>query len=153
MEVRTVEFTASTVGDAPMLPGLLSQILKGEQIASVIADGAYDGPACRDAIATRGAEAIIPPCRNAKSWKEDSPGARGRNDDLRAMKRFGRTLLRKWSGYHRRSRVETEMNCLELLGQKLLSRNFDHQTSELQVRIAILNRFTALGIPVTRPAA
>jgi hypothetical protein len=29
---------------------------------------------------------------------------------------------------------------------------FDRQTAELQVRIAILNRFTALGIPITQPA-
>jgi hypothetical protein len=27
---------------------------------------------------------------------------------------------------------------------------FDRQTAELQVRIAILNRFAALGIPVTQ---
>ncbi len=68
------------------------------------------------------------------------------------MKRFGRTLWRKRSGYHRRSRVETKMNCLKLLGQKLMARGFDRQTAELQIRIAILNRFTALGIPVTQPA-
>ena len=43
------------------------------------------------------------------------------------------------------------MNCMKLLGQKLLSRDFDRQTAELQARIAILNRFTALGIPVTQP--
>jgi len=151
LEVRAVEFTDSTVGDAPMLPGLLSQIPGDETIASVTADGAYDGRACRNAIASRGADAIIPPRRNAKPWKKDSPGARGRNDDLRAMKRFGRTLWRKWSGYHRRSRVETKMNCMKLLGQKLMSRDFDRQTAELQVRIAILNRFTALGTPVTQP--
>ena len=41
---------------------------------------------------------------------------------------------------------------MKLLGQKLMSaRDFDRQTAELQVRIAILNRYTALGIPVTRP--
>jgi transposase len=151
LEVRAAEFTDSTVGDAPILPGLLSQIPADELISSVTADGAYDGRTCRDAIATRGAQAIIPPRRNAKPWKKESPGAQGRNDDLRAMKRFGRTLWRKWSGYHRRSRVETKMNCLELLGQKLMSRDFDRQTAELQVRIAILNRFTALGIPITQP--
>ena len=151
LEIRAVEFTDSSVGDAPMLPGLLSQIPKGEPIASVTADGAYDGRACRDTIALRGAEAIIPPRRNAKPWRKDSPGARGRNDDLRAMKRFGRMLWRKWSGYHRRSRAETKMNCLKLLGQKLTSRDFDRQTAELHIRIAILNRFTALGIPVTQP--
>ena len=37
MEVRAVEFTDSAVGDAPMLPGLLSQIPEGEPIASVTA--------------------------------------------------------------------------------------------------------------------
>ena len=151
LEVRAVEVTDSTVGDAPMLPGLLSQIPSDEPVASVTADGAYDGRACRDAIALRGAEAIIPPRRNAKPLKTDSPGARGRNNDLRGIKRFGRTLWRKWSGYHRRSRVETRMTCLKLLGQTLMSRDFDRQTAELQVRVAILNRFTALGIPVTQP--
>jgi IS5 family transposase len=151
MEVRAVEIAGSGVGDATMLPGLLSQIPEGEPIASVTADGAYDGRACRDAIAVKGAEAIIPPRRNAKPWTKDSPGAAARNEALRAIKRFGRTLWRKWSGYHRRSRAETKMNCLKLLGQKLMSRDFDRQTAELQVRIAILNRFTALGIPVTQP--
>jgi transposase len=151
MEVRAVEITGSGVGDAPMLVSLLSQIRDDEPVASVTADGAYDGRACRDAIASRGAEAIIPPRRNAKPWKKDSPGANGRNEALRAIKRFGRTLWRKWSGYHRRSRVETKMNCMKLLGQKLAARDFDRQTAELQVRIAILNRFTALGIPVTQP--
>ena len=43
------------------------------------------------------------------------------------------------------------MNCMKLLGQKLMARDFDRQTAELQVRIAILNRHTALGIPVTQP--
>ena len=42
------------------------------------------------------------------------------------------------------------MTCLKLPGQKLMSRDFDRQTAELQVRVAILNRFTALGIPVTQ---
>ena len=50
---------------------------------------------------------------------------------------------------HRRSRAETKMNCVKLLGQKLMARDFERQVAELQVRIAILNRYTALGIPVT----
>ncbi|PZX10264.1 hypothetical protein LX81_04284, partial [Palleronia aestuarii] len=130
---------------------------------SVTAGGAYDGArrrsrtggdhrlTCRDAIAGRGAEAIIPPRRNAKPWKKDSPGAASRNEALRAIGRVGRTIWRKRSGYDRRSRVETKVNCMKLLGQKLMSRDFDRQTAELQTRIAILNRFTALGIPVTQP--
>jgi hypothetical protein len=139
MEVRAVAFTDSGVGDAPMLPGLLSQIPADEPVASVT----NDGRACRDAIASRSADAIIPPRRNAKPWTKDSPGAAGRNEALRAIKRLGRTIWRKWSGYHRRSRVETKMNCMKLLGQRLAARGFDRQT-------AILNRFTTLSIPVTQ---
>lgn len=152
LEVRAVEITGSGVGDAPVLPDLLGQIPAGEPIASVTADGAYDARGCRDAIANRGADAVIPPRRNAKPWKKDSPGAAGRNEALLAIRHLGRTIWRKWSGYHRRSRAETKMNCMKLLGQKLMARDFDRQTAELQVRIAILNRYTTLGLPVTRPA-
>ena len=134
-----------------MLPDLLGQIPSDEPIASVTADGAYDTRACRDAIADRGAGVAIPPRRNAKPWKKDSPGAACRNDALRAIKRLEGTIWRHWSGDHRRSRAETKMNCMKLLGQKLMARDFDRQTAELQVRIAILNRYTALGIPVTEP--
>ena len=125
LEVRAVEVTGGGVGDAPMLPGLLSPIPADQPIASITADGAYDGRACRDAIVSRGADAIIPPRRNAKPWKKDSPGAAGRNEALRAIKRLGRTIWRRWSGDHRRSRVETKMNCMKLLGQRLAARDFD----------------------------
>ncbi len=128
-----------------------ARIPANEPIVSVTADGAYDTRGCRDAIANRGADAVIPPRRNAKPWEKDSPGVEARNEALRAIKRLGRTIWRRWSGYHRRSRAETKMNCMKLLGQKLMARDFDRQTAELQVRIAILNRYTALGIPVTRP--
>ncbi len=40
---------------------------------------------------------------------------------------------------------------MKLLGQKHMARDFDRQTAELQIRIAILNRFTALGTPATQP--
>ncbi|UOA33112.1 hypothetical protein DSM110093_02924 [Sulfitobacter sp. DSM 110093] len=39
------------------------------------------------------------------------------------------------------------MHCVKLLGQGLMARDFDRQVAELQVRIALLNRDTALGIP------
>lgn len=72
-----------------------------------------------------------------------------RNEILRTSKHLGRALWRNWSGYHRRRRVETKMNCVKLLGQKLMSRDFDRQVAEVQIRAAVMNRFTALGIPVT----
>jgi hypothetical protein len=44
------------------------------------------------------------------------------------------------------------MHCVKLLGQRLASRDFDRQVAEFQVRVAVLNGFTALGIPVTEIA-
>jgi hypothetical protein len=75
-------------------------------------------------------------------------GAAARNEALRAAKYLGRALWRRWSGYHRRSRVETKMHCAKLLGQRLMARDFDRQVAELQLRIAVLNGYTALGILV-----
>jgi len=41
------------------------------------------------------------------------------------------------------------MHCVKLLGQQLAARDFDRQVAEFQVRVAVMNGFTALGIPVT----
>ena len=123
-----------------------------QEIASVTAAGAFDTRKCHDAIAARGAAAIIPPRKNAKPWKPDTAGAVARNEILRTSKRVGRTIWRRWSGYHRRSRAETKMHCVKLLGQRLSARDFDRQVAEFQVRVAVLNGFTALGTPVTEVA-
>ena len=104
-----------------------------------------------EAIATRDAHAVVPTRKNAKPWKPTSTGAIARNDAVHAQRYLGRTLWRHWSGYHRRSRVETKMHCIKLLGQSLMARDFERQVAEIQIRIAVLNRYTALGIPVTEP--
>jgi len=140
-----------------MLPKLLEQIPADEILSMVTADGAYDTRACHSAIAIREAQAVIPTRRNGRPWKETTPGAQGRNETLRATRRFGRAIWRNWSGYHRRSLIEAKMRCLKLLGERLMTRTPDRQTArppdrqtaELQIRAALLNRFTALGTPET----
>ncbi len=67
-----------------------------------------------------------------------------------SVKRLGRTLWKKWSGYHRRSLVETKMHCIKLLGDKLMARSFPSQVNEIHARVAVLNRFTELGRPLTQ---
>jgi hypothetical protein len=42
LEIRAIEITGSRVGDAPMLPDLLDQILGDQSIGSVTADSAHD---------------------------------------------------------------------------------------------------------------
>lgn len=130
-----------------MLPELLNQIPDDQDIGSVTADGAYDTRKCHDAIAARDAQAVIPPRRNAKPWKPTSAGAIARNEAVNASRYLGRALWRQWSGYHRQSRVETKMHCVKLMGQSLMARDFERQVAEVQLRIAVLNRYTALGIP------
>ena len=172
LEIRAIEITGSRVGDAPMRPELPDQIPADQSIGKVTADGAYDTRACHAAIAARSACAVMParknallrlgpmrfgvscaviPARkNARPWLENTPGAQARNETVRSGRRLGRAISRCWSGYHRRSLVETKMRCFKLLGERVMARDFDRQVAELQIRAAILNRFTALGTPQTQ---
>ena len=149
LEIRAIEVTDNTIGDAPMLPELLAQIAATETITVVSGDGAYDTKGCHAAIAARGSAAVIPVRKNAQPWKENTAGAKARNETLRSTRYLGRTVWKEWSGYHRRSLVETKMRCFKLLGERVMARDFDRQVAELQVRAAILNRFTQLGTPNT----
>ena len=153
LEIRAIEVTDNSVGDAPMLPELLGQIPPDEPIASVSGDGAYDTKACHAAIIERGAQAVIPPRKNAQAWKTTLAGALARNEALRACHRLGRSIWKKWSGYHRRSLVETKMHCFKRLGERVMARTFERQVVELHVRVALLNRFTQLGRPTTASVA
>ncbi len=40
------------------------------------------------------------------------------------------------------------MDCMKLLGQRLMARDFDRQVTEIQSRVAVLNGFAAPGLPV-----
>lgn len=113
----------------------------------------------------RNAHAVISPRKNAQPWKPTSGVAIARNDAVKALRYLGRFLRRRWSGYHRRSRVETKpigiMLCTTppvsgcivsmLMDQSLMTRAFDRQIAEIKIWIAVLNRYTALGIAVTEP--
>jgi hypothetical protein len=151
LDIRAIEVTDNSMGDASLLEPLLDQIPDDEPIEAVIADGAYDTKQCHSAIARRQAQAIIPPRRNGQLWKEGSLGASVRNQALLACKRLGRKIWKQWSGYHSRSLVETKMHCFKRLGQKVMARTFERQVVELQVRVGLLNRFSQLGRPVTSP--
>lgn len=97
----------------------------------------------------RNAQAIIPPRKNARAWKRSQTGAASRNEALRACHRLGRRIWKKWIGFHRRSLVETKMNCFKRLGERVMARTFERQVTELYIRVALLNRFSQLGRPVT----
>jgi hypothetical protein len=148
-EVRAVEMTDHRHGDGEVVPGLLAQLPKAERIGVISGDGAYDTRGVYEASATREAALVVPPRRNGKPWKARTSGAAERNESLRAIKRLGRRLWKRWSGYHRRSLAETAMSRLKRLGGRLSARDPARQVAEVQIRCAILNTFNALGMPDT----
>ena len=150
LQIRAIQLTTNNVSDSQVLGDLLDQIPQDEQIDSVYTDGAYDTKQCRQVIADRQAHAVIPPRKNAKPCKDTKTSSLERNELLRTVKRLGRTIWKNWSGYHRRSLVETKMHCIKLLGDKLSSRNFQSQVNEMHARVAVLNKFTDLGRPHTQ---
>jgi hypothetical protein len=128
---------------------LIEQTAVDEVLVSVHGDGAYDTKGCYAAMAQHNAATTIPARKNGQLWKENTSGARARNKTLRATKYLGRTQWKKCSGYHQRRLVKIKMRCFKLLGERMMARDFDRQVAELQVHVAVLNRFTQLGTPVT----
>ena len=147
LQIRAIAVTSNNVSDASVIPDLLGQLPADEVLKILGGDGAYDTLPVHEAVIERGAIPVIPPRKNARIRKGSAFVYR--NAAIAACKRFGRKIWKVWSGYHRRSLVETKMNCIKRLGERVMSRTFERQVNELHVRVAILNRFTELGRPQT----
>ena len=144
-DIRAVEFTPSSDGDSPVLPELPDQIPKGEGIGTVTADGAHDTRRCQMALIDGQATAILPIRKNGRRWTENCPAAIARNETLRATRHYGRAFCKRWTGYHARRRIEAKMRCLKAFGDRIAARDPDRQTAEIQSRVALMNRVSALG--------
>ena len=92
----------------------------------------------------------IPPHRDAKIWQQGNSAEEPwqREENLRAIRQWGRKRWKQESGYHRRSLAETA-----ICGATLRSRNFAPQATELFLRATALNRMTQLGMPDSYPLA
>jgi hypothetical protein len=148
-KVRAVETTDHRHGDGEILPGLLAQLPPGERIGVIGGDGAYDTRGVHEASTSRQAAMVVPPRRNGRPQKARTTGAAERNETLRAVRRLGRRLWKKWSGHHRRGLAETAVSRLERLGERLAARDPARQVAEVQIRCAILNALNGLGMPET----
>jgi hypothetical protein len=147
-EIVAAVASEAGVADDAALPDLLEQV-PGE-IRQVSTDGAYDKRHCYDALAERGATAIMPPRRDAKIWQHGNcTGAPWQRDEnLRAIRQKGRRRWKQDSGYHRRSLAETTFfRCKTLFEPTLRARTFPQQATELFIKVAALNRMTHLGMP------
>lgn len=146
-EVVAQELTQSNFHDSKAVPALMTGL---KNLGNVYGDGAYPTKKSLDAITGAGGHAIIPP-RSGTSIvrKNPSPGEEQRNRLVRERRSAGgKKAWKKFSGYHRRSLVETHMFRLKtILGDKLHSRHLLNQKTEAVLMASILNKMTALGMP------
>ena len=126
---------------------LLDQV--ASPVASVIADGAYDGETVYDTVTDRHPEAdiVIPPRATAVP---STSGATQRNQHIAAIEQHGRIGWQRRSGYNRRSLAETAMYRYKTInGRRLLARSLSSQQVEAKVGCNVLNRITSFGMPAT----
>ena len=55
---------------------------------------------------------------------------------------FCGAVWKRLTGYQTRSRIEAKMRCLKAFGERITS---ETQNAEIPIRIALVNRFPALG--------
>ena len=123
MQIRAICVTSHNVSDASVIPDLLDQLPKDESLDSVTGDGAYDTRQVYEAVIEHGATPITHPRKNARIRK--GRAFLHRNAAIAACKRLSRRIWKAWSGYHRRSLLETKMNCIKRLGERVMARSFE----------------------------
>src|ERR671917_790933 len=153
VEAETGEIVASVLtskeaGDAGQVPVLLEQV-EGE-IASVMADGAYDGEPVYRAIEARQPQAppsiVIPPRRSAVPSPRSDTAPSQRDGHIRLIREQGRSAWRKATGHGRRSLVETAIGRYKaLLGPRMRARDVANQQGEIVLRSEVLNRMVRVA--------
>ena len=129
------------------MPELLDQI--DADVASLTADGAYDGETVYDTIAERcPATAIIIPPRATAVPSDTTATQRDRH--IAEIEKHGRMGWQRRSGYNRRSLVETAMYRYKtIVGRRLHARTLPNQRTEAKIGCTVLNRMTGLGMPAS----
>ena len=146
-EIVVSELTPDDVGDVSEMPALLDQI--DAEVASMTADGAYDGEAVYDAVAERHPEAamIIPPRATAVP-NESTTTQRDRH--IAEIGKHRRMNWQRRSGYNRRSLAATVMYRYKtVVSRRLHVRTLPNQQTEAKIGCNVLNRMTTLGMPAT----
>ena len=153
-EILASELTTMDEGDASLVGPLLDQI--DRPLASVFADGAYDGePVYRSVVAhTPDAAVIIPPRSTAvPSGTADTDPTR-RDRHIQLIEERGRLGWQRSVNYGKRSLAEVAMfRYKKVIGRSLHARNLPAQKTEAKVACKGINIMTGLGMPVSRRIA
>jgi hypothetical protein len=150
-EIVAPELTTTEDGDASQVGPLLDQI--SGPIASVTADGAYDGEPVYRTIAERDpvAAVIIPPRSTAVPSNTAVTAPTQRDRHLQMIQARGRLGWQKAVNYGRRSLGELAMMRYKaLIGRRLHARTLPTQKAEAAAGCKVINVMTRLGMPVSQ---
>src|ERR1035437_8766689 len=136
------------VGDPSQVAPLLDQI--EATIASVTANGAYDGMPTTAVVAGYGEDVrvIIPPHVTALLSAEAERNPSQRDRHILSIADRGRLGWQEETDYGQRALVETAMGRYKaIIGPCLRARSFSGQQTEAAVGVAVLNRMLDAGRP------
>ena len=155
-EILASALTTTEEGDAALVGPLLEQITG--PIASVVADGAYDGEPVYRAVAEHQpdppAAVVVPPRASAVPGPTANTAPTQRDRHLQTIQDRGRMGWQKAVGYGRRSLGETAVfRYKAIIGRGLRARTLPGQKTEARVGCSVLNRMTRLGMPVSQRIA
>jgi hypothetical protein len=123
------------------------------RIASVIAEGAYDGEAVYREAAVRQrdppVDVVIPP-RSSSVVTTEADGQTIRDRHIQFIAQKGRMAWQKTTGYGRRSLVETAIGRYKhIIGSTLRARSNDGQGGEAAITVQVLNRMIRIVKPIS----
>jgi len=149
-EIQAAVLTENSVSDDEMADALFQQI--ESPIEQFAADGGYDKRGVYASLHTHSphARVLIPPRKNARIWQHGNTRAERlkRDENLRYIRKHGRTAWKQESGYHIRSLAETAMFRMKtIFGDDLSGRLLTTQTTQALIRCAPLNQMAHLEMP------
>ena len=155
-EILASELTTTEEGDATLVGPLLDQVTG--PIASVTANGAYDGEPVYRAVAARQSDppaaVIIPPRATAVASPTADTVPTQRDQHIRMIRDRGRMAWQRAVGYGRRSLGETAVfRYKTIIGRHLRARTLPAQKTETRAACSVLNRMTRLGMPASQRIA
>ncbi len=151
-EIVACALTDNGADDAGEVPALLGAI--DGAIASVTADGAYDGVPVYRAIAghqpDRPPDVVIPPRSSAVASTKHADAQSQRDRHIRFIAEKGRMAWQRATAYGRRSHAETAVGRYKgLIGPKLRARGLPAQRGEAAIAVEVLNRMTRAAKPIS----
>ena len=145
------EVTDSGVDDASVGAAMLGDI--DAAIAQFMADEAYDTSAIYEALGADGAPGptiVIPPRRTASPSKPAEAILAQRDAAVRRIAEVGRRQWRQEAGAHQQARAGNGMfRYKRLIGDALRTWRLDAQKREAMIVVNVVNKMTALGMPLS----